>query len=71
MSCAAHGHALCFECFRAERQRQSGERRSTDADAAGRPLSLISPVRAPLSARERTHRERMLAFAMAAQGRRT
>ncbi len=55
---ADRDHTLCFECFRAERER----RRAAALAGVGHPAPLASPCRlpAPLTPARLAHRRRML-----------
>ena len=62
---ADRDHVLCFECDRAERQRDRARRLA--AAAAPQPLPITWDFRgAPLSDRQIAHRQRMLRHLLAA-----
>ena len=60
---ADRDHVLCFECYRAERQRDRARRLAE----VPRPLPNMWDFReTPLSERQITHRQRMLSHLLAA-----
>jgi hypothetical protein len=60
---ADRDHSLCFECYRAERERMRA-RRLNDV----RPPSIRSPFAEALTERQIQHRRAMLAFVRATAG---
>jgi hypothetical protein len=55
---ADRDHTLCFECFRAERERRRAQLLAAVPAAA--PMRVLEPTRT-LNARDLQHRQRMLA----------
>ena len=61
---ADRDHTLCFECYRAERERRRAQLLA--ADPEGQPSTLSAFVPRTLSARASAHRRRMLEHLQAA-----